>query len=323
MKRAFYTIGGTIIADSSGGVRTDYMHDALGSVIGTVDSTGTVTNTYRWKPYGSLLSSTGPNATPTFAWLGALGYRATGRSHADYYVRARSYSASEGIWLSPDSLWPQEAMYVYSASTPMSLFDFSGSGAVGNLPMGPRGGGWRSLKDDAGGGAGHSCSSGQVNCNAYIYQIPGAIMEAIKEKLNSCFHGAPKDMLKCIGEVFKLKELRGEAGKVLWDHLWKYLRCYYSSTLTGAEPGCDPCTAPIEAFSCCDGHLKLCQIQCFLPGGKGTLAGAEEVLASIGGEHQACLLNCEKVLQVRCMRNATTLDEFQTRDPWPGGDKET
>ncbi|MBI1756899.1 MAG: hypothetical protein HYR64_07320 [Fimbriimonas ginsengisoli] len=128
MKRAFYTIDGTIIAESSGGVRTDYMHDALGSVIGAVDATGVVTNTYRWKPYGSLLSSTGPNPTPTFGWLGGLGYRASGRSHSDYYVRARHYSAVDAAWLAADPEWPAKAAYIYANDGPTSTVDPTGRG---------------------------------------------------------------------------------------------------------------------------------------------------------------------------------------------------
>ncbi|MBI1757561.1 MAG: hypothetical protein HYR64_10705 [Fimbriimonas ginsengisoli] len=223
MMRAFYTIDGTIIAESSGGVRTDYMHDALGSVIGTVDATGTVTNTYRWKPYGSLLSATGPNQSPTFGWLGGLGYRATGRSHADYYVRARSYSAGDATWLSRDTQWPQEPLYRYSLSSPLTLLDLTGLWAELPVPgtVNPRG--------DPGTGVG--CQNGQTACDEYIYQIPGEILAAVKQKLDKCLGlSEPEAIFKCVGEVFKLKELTGDAAKKLSDHLWKYLRCYYSST---------------------------------------------------------------------------------------------
>ena len=56
----------------------DYLTDALGSVTATVDQSGTVQNTYRYKPYGDLLAKTGTGNDPKFLWVGSQGYRQRG-----------------------------------------------------------------------------------------------------------------------------------------------------------------------------------------------------------------------------------------------------
>ena len=66
----YYTVNGSIIEESTNGVRTDYLMDALGSVTGTVNSSAQVINTYRYKPFGDLLSKTGTGADPAFGWVG-------------------------------------------------------------------------------------------------------------------------------------------------------------------------------------------------------------------------------------------------------------
>ena len=73
----YYSINGQIIGEATNGVRTDYLMDALGSVTGTVNSACQVVNTYRYKPYGALLSKTGTGADPAFGWVGTQGYKQT------------------------------------------------------------------------------------------------------------------------------------------------------------------------------------------------------------------------------------------------------
>jgi len=65
MKKSYYSVGGEIIGEKSGGVRTDYLTDALGSVTATVDQAGSVINRYTYKPYGALLAKTGVGAIRT------------------------------------------------------------------------------------------------------------------------------------------------------------------------------------------------------------------------------------------------------------------
>jgi len=49
--KTYYSVAGEIIAEETGGVRTDYITDALGSIVGTVDSNQAVQNAFRYQPF--------------------------------------------------------------------------------------------------------------------------------------------------------------------------------------------------------------------------------------------------------------------------------
>ena len=100
----YYSVEGEIIGEASGGVRTDYLTDALGSVTGTVNQSASVVNTYRYKPYGTTLAKTGTGNDPIFGWVGSAGYAKTGKAHSEVYVRARHYSSASGRWTSKDPI---------------------------------------------------------------------------------------------------------------------------------------------------------------------------------------------------------------------------
>src|SRR5579871_2273628 len=101
----YYTVNGAIIGEkTAGGSRTDYLTDALGSVTATINQSGQVVNTYRYKPYGAQLAKTGLGADPAFQWVGSQGYRQTSKKYSDVYVRARHYDSRGGRWASMDPL---------------------------------------------------------------------------------------------------------------------------------------------------------------------------------------------------------------------------
>lgn len=129
-KRQYHIVNGKIIGETTGGVRTDYLTDALGSVTGTVNQSAQVRNTYRWKPYGSLLASTGADPDPGVGWNGTWGYRPTSRLRASHYVVHRHYDQISGQWTTPVPLWWQvrrfEKPFSYAAGTPVRLIDASG-----------------------------------------------------------------------------------------------------------------------------------------------------------------------------------------------------
>lgn len=83
------------------------------------------------------MSRSGPGADPVFCWVGALGYRSTGRTCSETYVRGRTYSIGLGRWTSPDSLWPQESAFTYARGNPTSLSDPTGmlSRKSGRVPQ--------------------------------------------------------------------------------------------------------------------------------------------------------------------------------------------
>ena len=119
----YYSFGGEIIGEETGGVRRDYLTDALGSVTATVTSASAVENTYRYKPYGDTLAKTGTGSDPKFLWNGKWGYFETRKNYPDLYVRSRYYSSKTGIWTTVDPKWPNEPPYKYVNNNPLRYKD--------------------------------------------------------------------------------------------------------------------------------------------------------------------------------------------------------
>ena len=121
----YYSANGVMIAEhTTGQSRLDYVNDALGSVISTVDQTLTVKSTAKYKPYGAVLSETGTQ--PMYGWVGSPGYRRTGLPHSDIYVRKRHPSTVDGRWTTVDPLWPYQSAYLYVLASPTIMIDFWG-----------------------------------------------------------------------------------------------------------------------------------------------------------------------------------------------------
>ncbi len=118
------TLHGEIIAEYTDGVQLDYLKDALGSVTAWVDQNCNIVATARYKPFGDILVSTG--TLGRFTWVGTLGYRTTGLTWADKYVRARHYGSKQGQWTTVDPLWPKQEGYIYADASPGSRIDPTG-----------------------------------------------------------------------------------------------------------------------------------------------------------------------------------------------------
>ena len=122
---SYYTVNGEIIGErTTGQSRLDYLTDALGSVVATVDQTLTTKSTARYKPYGADLATTG--VPVLYGYVGGPGYRKTGRPHAEAYVRQRTLSLIDGRWTTADPLWPSERCYSYCENNPVTVLDPSG-----------------------------------------------------------------------------------------------------------------------------------------------------------------------------------------------------
>jgi RHS repeat-associated protein len=108
----------------------------LGNVTATIDQNAKVLNRYTYKPFGELLSKEGTAPDPKFLWVGAHGYRQTGKKYADVYIRKRTYDTSCGRWTSRDPLWPGQSAYNYGKSNPIVNLDPAGllSMALGVCP---------------------------------------------------------------------------------------------------------------------------------------------------------------------------------------------
>jgi RHS repeat-associated protein len=107
---------------SSAGTISYYHHDQLGSTRLLTSSTGTVTATYSYSPYGQLTSQTGSTDTP-LRWAGQYQDASTG----SYYLRARYYDPRTGQFLTRDPLVAiSGAAYAYGGDDPLNATDPSG-----------------------------------------------------------------------------------------------------------------------------------------------------------------------------------------------------
>jgi len=122
----YYTVNGQLIGESTNGVRTQYIRDALGSVIATTDGAGNIQNTYRYTPYGGTTYKTGTAPDPKFLFAGTWGGRQTGRAHSEEYWRARHRSEPETTWTTVDPVWPVQLPYGYVSGSPIGRVDPNG-----------------------------------------------------------------------------------------------------------------------------------------------------------------------------------------------------
>ena len=124
----YYSFGGEILGEETGGVRMDYLTDALGSVTATVTGAGTVENTYRYKPYGEQLAKTGSGSDPKFLWNGKWGYRRATNNSSKYYIRLRYLDATQGIWITIDPVGYIAGInrFSYVSGNPVTVVDPSG-----------------------------------------------------------------------------------------------------------------------------------------------------------------------------------------------------
>lgn len=137
LTKTYHTVNGRILGETAGGARTDYLTDSLGSITATVNSSATVVNTYRHKPYGARLVKTGAGADPAFQWTGDSGGKPTGKTFAEQYNRARHYSAQIGSWGSRDRLLWGAQLYCYAFANPTTFIDPSGNFGM-RITAGPK-----------------------------------------------------------------------------------------------------------------------------------------------------------------------------------------
>jgi RHS repeat-associated protein len=91
------------------------------------DSTADVTDSYIYDAFGNTVQSTGASVVP-YHFVGRSGYYHD-QEVADYYIRARHYSALLARWLSQDPiglLGRDPDMYRYVGNRPVATTDPSG-----------------------------------------------------------------------------------------------------------------------------------------------------------------------------------------------------
>ena len=52
MNESYLTVNGEILSETRNGVESDYIPDPQGSTAALIDSSGAITDTFAWWPYG-------------------------------------------------------------------------------------------------------------------------------------------------------------------------------------------------------------------------------------------------------------------------------
>jgi hypothetical protein len=60
----YTVVNGQVISENRNGVRRDYIPHALGNTAALMDSTGTLTDTFKYFPSGTVSARTGTTPTP-------------------------------------------------------------------------------------------------------------------------------------------------------------------------------------------------------------------------------------------------------------------
>jgi len=127
---SYLVVGGEILSETRNGVKSDYIPDPLGSTSALINSSGTITDTFIYWPYGQVRTHVGSSVTP-FVYVGTAGYY-TDVISGRLYIRARFFRPSLTRWQTLDPLWPRERPFLYTAARPTVGVDPSG------LQMKPR-----------------------------------------------------------------------------------------------------------------------------------------------------------------------------------------
>lgn len=114
---------GTLIAMRTGTSSYYYLFDALGSVVGLVNPTGSKAASYSYDPYGQNRTSTGTLANP-YRYTGGLLDAATGLTK----LGIRYYDPTLGRFTQPDPTG-QDPHYTYAGNNPASFVDPDGDAA--------------------------------------------------------------------------------------------------------------------------------------------------------------------------------------------------
>jgi RHS repeat-associated protein len=125
---AYYVYGQGLISRESGTYQT-YHYDLRGSTLKLTNSTGVVTDSYRYGPYGELVATTGTTANP-FRYNGRDGVMT--EPNGLYFMRARYYLPEARRFVSRDTLLGgiDQTLtlnrFAYAMGNPVGLVDPSG-----------------------------------------------------------------------------------------------------------------------------------------------------------------------------------------------------
>ena len=118
--------GLNLLARTAGGATGFYLYDGHGDVV-DVASGSTILDSYRYDPFGNIISQTGSFSNP-YLYAGEPYDPETG----NYYLESRYYDPATGRFLTPDTLAGNPAdplnldLYVYVDNNPLTRIDPTG-----------------------------------------------------------------------------------------------------------------------------------------------------------------------------------------------------
>jgi RHS repeat-associated protein len=117
---------GALLGQRSSAGSQYFLFDGLGSVVAVTNASGTVTDRYRYDPYGDTVAVTGASSNP-WRYTGAFLDEATGL----YKMGLRYYDPDLGRWTQQDAVQnlmqpPQANRYVYVGCNPANYVDPTG-----------------------------------------------------------------------------------------------------------------------------------------------------------------------------------------------------
>lgn len=118
---------GNLVSQRRGSTTSTFLFDALGSTRKVTNSAGSVTDSYEYRAYGEIYTSSGTTVN-VFRWVGELGYYYDVDRQA-YYLRARPYSPELARFLSQDPIGFEGSpwnLYEYGRGSPSGNVDPNG-----------------------------------------------------------------------------------------------------------------------------------------------------------------------------------------------------
>lgn len=183
-----YDYGTGLLSMKSGTSTNSYLTDALGSVRGVASSTGALSLSYSYNPYGDARATVAGKSAPE----NPLQFAGEPLTAPLYKMGARDYSPADGRFLSPDPAGIPGRSYTYADANPMANMDPSGLSAYD----------WREMVNRLAGGIADvtgtitlACTVALVVCGQVVpvagalSLVASAVSVATSDQTRSCLSG--------------------------------------------------------------------------------------------------------------------------------------